>query len=90
MDEKPENQNTPATCNTDSESCGCSPSGGSCLSAPRMCPGFALMGGCLVSYPILFFTGAKNAAIVVMIVVAAALMMGLHTKLWRKLKGIQG
>ena len=78
------------TCDTDTDSCGCSPTGGSCLSSPRMCPGFALMGGWLVSYPILYFTGAKNVALIVMVAVAAALMMGLHTKIWHALKGLKG
>jgi len=66
----------------------CSPSGGSCMTAPRMCPGFALMGGWLVSYPIFYFTGSRNLTLVVMVAVAAALMMGLHTRLWRTLKRV--
>ncbi len=67
----------------------CSTAGGACWTGPRMCPGFALLGGWLVSYPILFFTGSKNGALIVMILVAIALMTGLHTRIWSSIKRLR-
>jgi hypothetical protein len=55
---------------------------GSCLTGPRMCPGFALLGGWAVSMPVYYLSGSRDAAIVITVLVAAALVFGLHRRLW--------
>jgi len=65
----------------------CSIGGGACWTSPRMCPGFALMAGWLVAYPFYFFTGSKTTTLIVIAIVGISLMAGLHTRLWRMVKG---
>jgi hypothetical protein len=61
--------------------------GGSCLRGPRMCPGFAMMGGFIAGQLLYYFFASEMLSWIVGIAVFIGLITGMHTRIWKLLRG---